>query len=505
MIYLPRRISLLLLSATIGNAGEIAAWLRAIRTVRCIVVAATERPVELYPLFLHPAGTLTPLLAPNARRPRLDNKVRAYVQQARPPLLYHPRSLPPFGDLIRLLRKYRLLPAIFFCKSRADCDRALDLCRGSRSSDARATALQNRIEELVAGSPHLARHPQHWHLRNLAVGAHHGGQLPPWKLVLETLMSEGLLDAVFATSTVAAGVNFPARTVIFFHSDRFNGREFVDLTPTEFHQMVGRAGRRGMDNIGFLLAVPGPTMDLELVAELLGATPSDVPSQVKISFSMVLNLLLSYAPAEIETVLSQSFAAYQQTDRRYRRLAEEFRRHLAFLERQGYVTSAGMLTEAGLWASLLRIDQPLLVAEALRRDLLPDADPALLAGLMASFVHERETDENLEEGAVPRELERAFVHVRRGVHRLMLQTQRAGFDVRPLYVRPAAAMYAWATDAPWYRAVAISQMADGDMTMLVSRTADNLRHVQALQESFPRIAATAREAIRLIYRDPVVY
>jgi superfamily II RNA helicase len=402
------------------------------------------------------------------------------------------------------LRKYRLLPAIFFLKSRADCDRALDLCRGNRAAGTdRRERLRARVQELVTTSPHLSRYRQLWHLRNLAVGAHHGGQLPPWKLILETLMGEGLLDAVFATSTVAAGVNFPARTVVFFHSDRFNGHQFVDLTPTEFHQMIGRAGRRGMDRIGFMLAVPGPTMDLALVADLLGSRPSDVPSRVQISFSMVLNLLLSYTPAAIEDALQRSFAAYQQTAGRYTRLTREFRRHLAFLESQGYVTPGGVLTETGLWASLLRIDQPLLVAEGLRRDLLPPSDPALLAALMASFVNERETDENLDRSALPRELERAFVTVRRGLQALASRLKRAGFDVRPLYLRPAAAMHAWATGAPWHRAVAIAQVADGDMTMLVSRTADNLRHVQALHETFPHIARTARQAARQIYRDPV--
>ncbi|MEZ4604660.1 MAG: hypothetical protein R2861_15035 [Desulfobacterales bacterium] len=108
-----------------------------------------------------------------------------------------------------------------------------------------------RIDELIAAVPHVAEHKQMHYLREHAVGAHHSGQLPVWKLVIETLMTEGLLDAVFATSTVAAGVNFPARTILFLNSDRFNGRDFMPLTATEFHQMTGRAGRRGMDNIGF--------------------------------------------------------------------------------------------------------------------------------------------------------------------------------------------------------------------------------------------------------------
>ncbi|MFL7809659.1 MAG: DEAD/DEAH box helicase [Anaerolineae bacterium] len=506
MIYLPSQVRLLLLSATIGNADEIAGWLESIRASPTIVVEATERPVELYPLFLHPSGTLMPLLSPESSKPRLDHKVRTYASARNPPLLYDPRDLPPFGEILEVLRRFNLLPAIFFLKSRANCDQALDLCQGHRPRGAqRREQLHRRIDELVVESRHLANHPQLWHLRNLAVGAHHGGQLPPWKLVLETLMTEGLLDAVFATSTVAAGVNFPARSVVLIQSDRFDGHEFAPLTPTEFHQMTGRAGRRGMDHIGFLAVLPGPFMDLDLIARLWASAPLGVPSQVQVSFSMVLNLLLSHTPAEIERLLQQSFAAYHQQRGRYRRLVQEFERYLAFLQGQGYVTAEGLPTESGGWASLLRVDQPLLIAEALKHELLPDADPAILAAIVASFVNERETDDHLHASLVPRTLERAFVRVTRGLRRFVEQMKRAGFETRPLYLRPAAAVYAWAAEETWQRAVQISEMADGDLTMLISRTADNLRHIQALHAPFPIVSRTAASAVDLIMRDPVIY
>jgi len=506
MIYLPSQVRLLLLSATIGNADEIAGWLESIRESPTIVVEATERPVELYPLFLHPSGTLMPLLSPESSKPRLDHKVRTYANARNPPLLYDPRDLPPFGEILEVLRRFNLLPAIFFLKSRSNCDQALDLCQGHRPRGAqRREQLHRRIGELVAESRHLASHPQLWHLRNLAVGAHHGGQLPPWKLVLETLMTEGLLDAVFATSTVAAGVNFPARSAVLIQSDRFDGHEFVPLTPTEFHQMTGRAGRRGMDHIGFLVVLPGPFMDLDLIARLWVSAPLGVPSQIQVSFSMVLNLLLSHTPAEIERLLQQSFAAYRQKGGRYRRLVQEFERYLAFLQAHGYVTGEGLPTESGGWASLLRVDQPLLIAEALKHELLPDTDPAILAAIVASFVNERETDDHLHTGLVPRTLERAFVRVTRGLHRFVEQMKRAGFETRPLYLRPAAAVYAWAAEETWQRAVQISEVADGDLTMLISRTADNLRHIQALHAPFPTVSRTAASAVDLIMRDPVIY
>ncbi|MGD9083311.1 MAG: DEAD/DEAH box helicase, partial [Desulfobacterales bacterium] len=271
MIYLPSRIPLLLLSATIGNANIIAKWLSSIRSKKCVVVEETERPVPLYPLFFHPSGTLFPLTHHGSPgRIRLHKKVSAYVNSKRPPVLAPPRKLPPFGEMMSVLNKYRLLPAIFFLKSRADCDHALDLCADIPTFDENQKARRiQRIKELVSQSPHIADHRQLGHLEHLAVGSHHSGQLPAWKLVLETLMTEGLLDAVFATSTVAAGVNFPARTIVLLNSDRFNGKDFLPLSSTEFHQMTGRAGRRGMDHIGFAVTVPGKFMDIRRISKLM--------------------------------------------------------------------------------------------------------------------------------------------------------------------------------------------------------------------------------------------
>jgi superfamily II RNA helicase len=420
--------------------------------------------------------------------------------------------LPPFDKILGVLRKYHLLPAIFFLKSRADCDRALDACRGQQEiKESRHRQLGPIIDACLDHTPHLANHRQRWHLEHLAVGSHHSGQLPSWKLVLEKLMTRGLLDAVFATSTVAAGVNFPARTVAFLNSDRFNGRHFMPLTPTQLHQMTGRAGRRGMDKIGFALVIPDKYMDVRLVAKLLSSPPSDIDSQIRINFSMVLNLLLSHRPDQIRDLLQKSFAAFLLS--RYRRnvreggsgehLWQDFLRHLDFLKATGFVSAEDELTADGSWASRLRVDQPLLIAEGFRKQIFPQHDGDLLAALIASFVNERETDDRIQKRQVADSLARAFSKLSKGLRPFAARMAKGGFEVRPLYFRPAVAIFAWVRGESWDEAVGIAEMEEGDLAMLVVRTADNLRHIRHLKDVFPEAAATAAEAIDKIMREPV--
>jgi len=519
MIYLPSRIPLLLLSATIGNANQIAKWLSSIRSKKCIVVEEKKRPVPLYPLFFHPSGKLFPLTVKSSkgRRNRLHKQVSDYLKIRRPPLLAPPRKLPPFGEIMRVLNKYHLLPAIFFLKSRADCDNALKLCEENIiSNQDKAARLSERIDELVAQNPYIAKHRQRSFLEHSAVGAHHSGQLPAWKLVLESLMTEGLLDAIFATSTVAAGVNFPARTIVLLNSDRFNGKDFLPLNPTEFHQMTGRSGRRGKDNIGFAVAIPGKFMDIRLVAKLVNSSSSDVLSQIRINFSMALNLLMSYSPEQIKDLLDKSFAAYLASKKRKKRIGmklvenshrylwQDFIQHYNFLIKTGYVSKDGELTDDGIWASRLRIDQPLLVAEGFRLGVFPESDPALLAAVIAVFVYEERSDDETEKQVIPKKLLTTFNRVEKKLRPFLNHMEANGFQVRRPVLKPAAIIYAWATGQPWEEIISLYKIEEGNLASLIFRTVDNLRHIKALIEIFPLAALTSEQSIELIMRGPMV-
>ena len=516
MIYLPQRIPLLLLSATIGNADQIAGWLSSIRSSRCAVVKESKRPVPLVPLFLHPSGTLLPLTASvkPADKEKIYKKVADFLKTKRSRQRRISDHLLPFDDVLRVLKKYHLLPAIFFLKSRADCDRALEQCRGRLLPDpARNTVLKEWIEASGHQSRHVIGHRQRWFLENLALGSHHAGQLPAWKLMLERLMSEGLLDAVFATSTVAAGVNFPARTVVFLNSDRFNGTQFLPLDATDLHQMTGRAGRRGMDNIGFALLLPNKFMDVRWMAKLFHTPASDVVSQIKINFSMVLNLLLSHSPEQVKDLLGRSFASYlfrktaPKKSRRDRRhdLWNDFLHHLNFLKETGYVSDGGSLTEKGKWTSQLRVDQPLLIAEGFQMGILPQSEPSFLAAIIAAFVNERESDTKIHKKRVPRPLLDAFYGVINGLRPFAGQMLDLGFEVRAFHLRPVVAINAWAKGEQWEKVRLLAEMEEGDLVMLILRTADNLRHIRALRQVFPDAAEAADRAIELILREPVIF
>ncbi len=519
LIYLPVRVPLLMLSATIGNSGHIAGWLESIRGKKCHVIEEKKRPVPLFPLFFHPSGTLYPLVKKSGAKYILHKKVGDFVKAKHPPKIALPGRLPKFSEILRVLSAFDLLPAIFFLKSRADCDQAVRLCNSGHilQDGKRKTKLTARIKEIVSKNPHLANHSQRKYLEQTATGSHHSGQLPAWKVVVETLMAEGLLDAMFATSTVAAGVNFPARSVVILNSDRFNGTEFMPLTASEFQQMTGRAGRRGMDNIGFAIVLPGKFMDIKYVAKMLHAPAQDIESQIRINFAMVLNLLLSHSPQQIRILLKKSFASFMVSmgkKGKYARriygnnmeyLWEDFIAHLDFLQNHGFVDENGKLTHDGEWASRLRIDSPLMVAHCLRNGLLPENDPVLLGAVMASFVNEKEFDNDRMMGQIVfKKLNRIFFKLRKGLYPFAKELIRNGFYAPQLYIQPAAIIFFWAEDTPWDIVARQSPFAEGDLARLILRTAENLRQLANLTETFPLIAENAQKSIDLLLREPVV-
>src|SRR6185295_8919631 len=227
-----------------------------------------------------------------------------------------PPSIHPV-DLIAALRQKHLTPAIVFLTSRRACDDAMQAFERDQVAlpPTRRQPIAATLKELAGQYPSIAEHPLVPIVERIGVAAHHAGHLPSWKIAIEELMRQGHLDAVFATTTLAAGVDFPARTVVITQSSVRKTRDFTDLSIGEIQQLAGRAGRRGKDLVGFAIITPSPYIDLNVIIKGLTGHPEANDSQFVIAYAMVLNLLKAHPVDQIQAILARSFAQFQLNQR----------------------------------------------------------------------------------------------------------------------------------------------------------------------------------------------
>ncbi|MGB7069182.1 MAG: hypothetical protein WBD22_06780 [Pyrinomonadaceae bacterium] len=220
-------------------------------------------------------------------------------------------EIPP-NKLIASLRGYNLLPAIVFMPTRRKCDEsALEVAadRSQNLDTERRERRQRLFDEYAADNPEIEKHKHKKILVGSGVASHHAGHIPAWKLLVEKMMSAGLLNAIFATSTVAAGVDFPARTVVITNADTRGNDGWRPLRANELQQMTGRAGRRGKDNVGFVVLAPGQFQDPKRIAELLKMQPDPLESRFRATYTSLLNLLDAFGDfAHLREIAEKSFA-----------------------------------------------------------------------------------------------------------------------------------------------------------------------------------------------------
>ncbi len=229
-----------------------------------------------------------------------------------------PSEIPPH-KLITALRGYGLLPAIIFLPTRRKCDEsALEVAADKRqpADNEKAQRRQELFDQMAAASPEIRRHKHAKVLVHAGVASHHAGHIPSWKLTIEKMMSAGLLNAIFATSTVAAGVDFPARTVVISNADTRGNDGWRSLTVNELQQMTGRAGRRGKDLVGFAILAPGQFQDPKKIAKLLRLEPDPLESKFRATYTSLINLLDAYGNFEQVREIAEKSYAFQDTLRK---------------------------------------------------------------------------------------------------------------------------------------------------------------------------------------------
>jgi ATP-dependent RNA helicase HelY len=358
IIHLPASVTLVSLSATVSNAEEFADWLVTVRGETEVVVSE-HRPVPLWQHMLV-GRRMFDLFhdADAARKHDVHPELLRYTrEQLRRVELGDGRTHGPGwgraggrgprwrgplrADVVERLDRAGLLPAILFIFSRAGCDAAVQQCL---AAGLRLTTPEERTEIRRVVESRMTSIPGedlsvlgYWEwLDGLERGlaAHHAGMLPAFKEVVEELFVRGLVKAVFATETLALGINMPARCVVLERLVKFNGEAHVELTPGEYTQLTGRAGRRGIDVEGHAVVVWSPEVDPRHVAGLASTRTYPLRSSFRPSYNMAVNLVGSVGAAPARELLESSFAQFQ-ADRSVVGLARQVQRNEETIQTYG--------------------------------------------------------------------------------------------------------------------------------------------------------------------------
>ncbi|MGH2748669.1 MAG: DEAD/DEAH box helicase [Actinomycetota bacterium] len=349
LIHLPVDVQTVSLSATVSNAEEFGEWLQTLRG-RVEVIIEEQRPVELrhwyfagdelLPMFVHkPDGE--PL--PNPRGRDFDRRRRGRSSDS-----YRPRRggrrprgsghrIPLRTEVVDRLGAEQMLPAIYFVFSRRGCDEAVRQCIRDNvrlTTDEQRTRIReyadSRVTELSPEDLDVLGYAE-W-VEGLArgVAAHHAGLIPPFKETVEDLFVRNLVKVVFATETLALGINMPARTVVIENLTKFTGEKHELMTPGEYTQFAGRAGRRGIDELGHSVVLLQRFTPFDTISRLASARTYPLQSSFQPSYNMAVNLVRNYDLEEAEHLMNSSFAQFQ-TDRDVVRLEQSKERLEAYL------------------------------------------------------------------------------------------------------------------------------------------------------------------------------
>ena len=377
IISLASSVRLVSLSATVSNAEEFGEWLATVRGPTEVVVSE-RRPVplwqqvmaggRLHDLFVDEAQQcVNPELVRMARDSRQRSKSgdRRPARGGRRPRVEDRHLVPRRVDAVERLERARLLPAIVFVFSRAGCDAAVEqvMRAGVRLTDAdEADAIDRHLadvaEQLDADDRVALRFDTWRRALRRGVAAHHAGLLPLFKQAVETLFSRGLVKVVYATETLALGINMPARSVVLERLVKWNGEQHAEVTPGEYTQLTGRAGRRGIDTEGHAVVAWHPGIDPTGLAGLASTRTYPLRSSFRPSYNMAVNLVHQSGRTRARRLLESSFAQFQ-TDRAAVGLAS--RRARLEEARDGY--RAALTCDRGNAAEYAQIRRDLSVQE----------------------------------------------------------------------------------------------------------------------------------------------
>lgn len=507
LVLTPPGVTFVSLSATVANARDFGRWLTSVRGTTRVIVE-TKRPVTLHHHFAvsergHDGVRLLPLLRDGVANPdglRLDERRARHK--------HHQRfRMPRRSEMVAELAANGMLPAITFIFSRAACDDAVRHCLedGTRLTDEDE---RDRIQFLIEESVERLSDDD---LRTLGYGPflaacqagvapHHAGMVPSFRQAVERCFSEGLLKVVFATETLALGINMPARSVVVERFAKFRGSDTSALTSGEYQQLTGRAGRRGIDTVGHAVVLWHPGTSFRTVASTAVAPAPDLVSAFHPTYNLAVNLVRRWSRQEALALLASSYGQWQAPDGS-ESLTAQLDRRLEILDGRGYV-AGWSLTPAGNRLSALYHESDLLVAEVVGHGLLEGLEPQQLAAVASSLSFEarRSSDDTpLPRQAVVIERLAAVDELASGLRK---EERRVGLRrTRRPDSGLARAVASWASGGPLDRVLRDGDVAPGDFVRNVRQLIDLLRQIG--QVAPPTTGEVADLTVSLLRRGVV--
>jgi superfamily II RNA helicase len=391
IIYSSEKVRFLCLSATIPNAVQFSNWISAIKKHTVKTVVATKRNVPLEQSFYDTELGFTTLeKIKQAKQIPNYREVRRGKRKSRVPRLPAPNHL----DVIKELGRDKL-PCLYFNFSRNACqEKAVELAqKGGFKRDPQITEMIHAKLRLAPTDINKLKSTQALkQTLPFGIGFHHAGLLPVLKEIIEELFNEGKLKVLYVTETFAVGINMPAKTVVFDALRKYDGREFRNLNSKEFFQIAGRAGRRGIDTVGYVVVcIKRSTFRYHEVKDVTDKDMDPIESQFKLSINSVLNLIDQHTPEEIEHILRLSFYSYQKFGKNYAKvptaiLLARYNSVVRKLKKYNYLEDS-KLTVKGQFSSKVYADE-ITLGEIFATEMIKKFDEYELLIVLATIVYE---------------------------------------------------------------------------------------------------------------------
>lgn len=500
IIFSPDHVRFLCLSATIPNAREFADWIQQIKKHTVDVVTYLKRAVPLEHYVFDVEAGIIPVK--DLERHIEVQKSGSMRMMSKKRFKEYQRDIPEPNhvDLVKELKEREDLPAIFFVFSRKAClVKAKEL---AKEVDFLTPQERNKVSEYIRKiiPDNITQMPSTLAARKVllrGIGVHNAGLLPAIKELVEILFSEGLIKVLYATETFAVGINMPAKTVCFSSLEKYDGVSFRYLNTKEYFQLAGRAGRRGIDKIGYsIVLINRRRLDIGKVESIMDKDVEPIKSQFTLSYNTVLNLVKHHTKEQIPVILRSNFGVFQEkkAGAKLARITASYNSKIKELQKMEYLTKENKLTWKGNFASFIYSNE-ILLSELVYKSFMEKLDVNQIVSVLGAIVYEPRMSDKFKASSFDRKYPKimselaADAYVLKNISRTNLK-------------KVIGICYSWSSGKSFEEIMDLSNLAEGDLIRFFRQIIDQLEQIKHASKD-ETLTEKINGIIRSIDRDVI--